>query len=176
MCIIYYIAPGRGTITKPADKPKSKPKNGRPSKYNAQFHPILAEYLARAGMIEPDICEKLNIAHSTLSLWKKEHPEFSEALKNGKESIDDGVVRSLLTSAMGYERENEVYSKREGQMITVKEYYPPNTTAQIFWLKNRRPNEWRDRQEHTGIDGRPMEFQIIPRNTKVDEDVKADCN
>ena len=96
---------------------------------------------------------------STLYEWKKKYPEISEALKKGKEVIDRQVENALLKRALGYEYEevkqiiekDEKGKDRKRIEKTVKQV-APDTTAQIFWLKNRKPDEWRDRQniEHSG--------------------------
>lgn len=128
---------------------------GRPSKYNPELHPQLAEAWANAGRTEEQIAEKCGVAPSTLALWKNEHPEFSEALKRGKEEPDDNVVRSLYQRAIGYSYPSEKLlvvsdGRGEGSHIEredITEHCPPDVTACIFWLKNRRPNEWRDKHE-----------------------------
>jgi len=102
------------------------------------------------GLIEDDIVKKLNIAMSTFSRYKVEHEELREALKKGKEVIDYEVEQKLLKRAMGYDY-NEVKNVTDPDggittTITVKSVIP-DTTAQIFWLKNRKPKEWRDKQE-----------------------------
>ena len=102
------------------------------------------------GLIEDDIVKKLNIAMSTFSRYKVEHEELREALKRGKEVIDYEVEQKLLKRAMGYDY-NEVKNVTDPDggittTITVKSVIP-DTTAQIFWLKNRKPKEWRDKQE-----------------------------
>lgn len=120
---------------------------GRPTKYNAELHPLLAEYLARSGMIDKEIAEKLNINESTLNAWKK-HPEFSKSLKNGKDDTDDGVERSLLSRANGYSHPETKFFCSGGVILSKEttKHYPPETIACIFWLKNRRPDKWKDKQ------------------------------
>ena len=83
-----------------------------------------------------------------------EYPEISEALKKGKEVVDIEVENALLKRALGYSyEEKKVEVSEEGTKVTktIKEVVP-DTTAQIFWLKNRRPEQWRDKQdiEHSG--------------------------
>lgn len=140
---------------------KKKHPGGRPTKYNAQFHPLLAESLARNGLTNEQIAEKMGLATSTVSLWMNEHQEFSDALKRGREEPDDKVERSLYKLATGFEYEAEKpmvvsIGNNEGsevQLVKYRERVLPNTTAQIFWLKNRRPDRWRDKQEieHSGF-------------------------
>lgn len=110
----------------------------------------LIEAWCRDGLTEEQIASNLGIAMSTLSKYKVEHSEVVEALKRGKEVIDFQVENQLLKRAMGYDYE-EVKTAvddlgRETVTTTVK-HVVPDTTAQIFWLKNRKPKEWRDKQD-----------------------------
>ena len=110
---------------------------------------------ARDGLTDEQIAENMGIVASTLYEWKKQYSEISEALKSGKEVVDRQVENALLKRALGYEYE-EVKEKYENgfcveRTITKKEVVP-DTTAQIFWLKNRKPQQWRDKQEVT-VDG-----------------------
>lgn len=116
------------------------------------------EAWARDGLTDEQIAENIGINPATLYDWKKKYPEISEALKKGKEVVDIEVENALLKRALGYEyteTKTEEYIV-EGVPVkrvtkTVKEVVP-DTTAQIFWLKNRRPKQWRDKQdiEHSG--------------------------
>lgn len=112
---------------------------------------LLIEGWARDGLTDEQIAGNIGISVSTLYEWKKKFVEFSEALKRGKEVVDRQVENALLRSALGFEYEEEVATPR-GEVVTVRKYEKPNTTAQIFWLKNRKPNEYREKQniEHSG--------------------------
>ena len=90
---------------------------------------------ARKGYTDEEIAEKMDIAPRTLYRWKNEYSQICQALKKGKDVYDDEVEEALHRCATGY--------YKDGQ------YYPPNVTALIFWLKNRRPEFWRDKQEIT---------------------------
>jgi transcriptional regulator with XRE-family HTH domain len=117
---------------------------------------IQIEAWCRDGLTEEQIAKNLGIGVSTLSKYKVEHIELIEALKRGKEVVDIQVENALFKRALGYKyeevtREN-VYNKEteEYEMIVTKKVVKevqPDTTAQIFWLKNRKPAEWRDKQE-----------------------------
>jgi len=110
-------------------KPKDQlQKRGRKSDFRPEYI-LIAKACARFGAIEDEIANELNIGPATLDRWKQKYPEFRCALKAGKEASDDRVERSLYQLAIGW----------NGQ--------PPNTTAAIFWLKNRRPDRWRDVQQ-----------------------------
>ena len=127
------------------------------SKYFTHVEPklTLIEGWARDGLTDEQIAKNLGIAYSTFREYKNKYSALSAALKKGKEVIDYEVENALLKRALGYEYE-EIKSEYEcGELIkttrTVK-YVAPDTTAQIFWLKNRRPDKWRDKKdvEHSG--------------------------
>ena len=127
---------------------------GRPSKYDPKLVQQ-AEKLAKLGATDREVADFFEVAESTVSLWKVQHPEFSEALKVGKDSADERVIQSLYRRALGYSHDATkiaVNSQGEITQVPFVEHYPPDTTAAIFWLKNRRRDEWRDKQEieHSG--------------------------
>lgn len=112
------------------------------------------EAWARDGLTDEQISGNAGINPATLYDWKKKYPKISEALKKGKEVVDIQVENALLKRALGYSyREVKVEEDSDGQKVTttIKEVVP-DTTAQIFWLKNRRPDKWRDKRdvEHSG--------------------------
>ena len=113
-------------------------KVGRPSLYDAKLHPKLGFWLAQAGLTDEQIAEEIAIHTDTLYQWRKVHPEFSEALKEGKATPDDEVEAALLRRAKGFK-----YAEGGKEKVAL-----PDTTACIFWLKNRRPGDWRDKREH----------------------------
>lgn len=116
------------------------------------------EAWARDGLTDKQISHNIGITEQTLNIWKRSYPSFFESLKKGKEVVDIEVENALLKRALGYEyteTKTEEYIV-EGVPVkritkTVKEVIP-DTTAQIFWLKNRKPGQWRDKQdiEHSG--------------------------
>ena len=125
------------------------------------------EAWARDGLIDEQIAENAGITPSTLYEWKKKYPDISEALKKGKEVVDIQVENALLKRALGYSyKETKIEETADGDKVTVtvKEAVP-DTTAQIFWLKNRRPDKWRDKQdiEHSGQIGGVMIIDDIPK-------------
>lgn len=77
---------------------------------------------------------------------KRSIQDFSDALKQGKEVVDRQVENALFKNAVGFMYEEETVTNA-GEVVTVKKYSKPNITAQIFWLKNRKMKEWRDKQE-----------------------------
>lgn len=103
---------------------------------------------ARDGLTDEQISRNMGIGTTTLYRWKDEFEEIRESLKRGKEVVDRQVENALLKRALGYEYE-EVKEKFEYGVITertvTKKEVVPDTTAQIFWLKNRKPDKWRDK-------------------------------
>ena len=116
------------------------------------------EAWARDGLTDEQIAHNMGICRDTLIEWKKKFPDISDALKRGKEVLDIEVENALLKRALGYDyTEERVEVSKENGKKTVKttqtvKHVPPDTTAQIFWLKNRRQDRWRDKQqlEHSG--------------------------
>ena len=108
------------------------------------------EAWARDGLTDEQIAHNIGIAPKTLWEWKDKHSSICKALKKGKEVIDIQVENALLKRALGYEYEEDCFTK-EG-IMRLRKYSHPDTTAQIFWLKNRKIKEWRDKQEieHSG--------------------------
>jgi hypothetical protein len=91
----------------------------------------------------------LEVSVRTISYWRASKPEFADALKAGKEVADDRVERSLFHRAVGYQHDEVHVSNYQGKvtLTPLVKHYPPDTTAAIFWLKNRKKDEWRDKQE-----------------------------
>lgn len=111
---------------------------------------ILLEGWARDGLTDEQIAKNMGIATSTLYNWKKESIEFLEALKKGKEVVDFEVENALLKKALGYTITlNKQKVTKDGDVVDITEevHVPPDTTAQIFWLKNRQTKKWRDKVE-----------------------------
>ena len=105
---------------------------------------------ARDGLTDEQIAGNIGIKRQTLYEWTKRFPVISDTLKRGKEIVDRQVENALLKRALGYEYD-EVTREPDmnGEMVETKRVTKqvlPDTTAQIFWLKNRKPDEWRDKQ------------------------------
>ena len=125
-------------------------------KYQQWLEPeglTLLEGWARDGLTDEQIAGNIGINTSTLYDWKNKFSEISEALKKGKEVVDIQVENALLKRALGYDfQETRVEkSDKDGtKIIQTLKHIPADTTAQIFWLKNRRPDKWRDKPEIPG--------------------------
>lgn len=107
---------------------------------------IKLEGWARDGLTDDQIAKNIGINRDTLYRWKKAHSDISDALKKGKEVIDRQVENALLKRALGYTYE-EVTFEGDVEVKRVIKQVVPDTTAQIFWLKNRKPEDWRDKRE-----------------------------
>ena len=138
------------------------------------------EAYARDGLTDEQIAKNLDITPSTLYEWKRRYSEISEALKKGKEVVDIEVENALFQKAIGfretvkkaikvketlYENGKRKSEKEHIEYADEEIYIPPDTTAQIFWLKNRRPDRWRDKQdiEHSGQIGGVTIVNDIPK-------------
>ena len=110
---------------------------------------------AMDGLIDTEIAANMGVNPDTLYRWKSKYVEISEALKKGKDVVDRQVEKSLLKRALGFEyneTKNVYETDREGNRILkestiTRKMVAPDTTAQIFWLKNRKPDKWRDKPE-----------------------------
>lgn len=101
------------------------------------------------GASDTRIAELLEVAVSTIYEWKQAIPEFSEALKRGKEIADAEVAHSLYHRALGFKAPEDDIRVVNGEIVitpTVK-HYPPDTGAATLWLKNRQSDKWRDKVE-----------------------------
>jgi len=147
-------------------KKKNPKKKGRKSKYEPDFchH---AEILCTLGATNEDLAKLFKVNVATIARWIKKYPDFCNAIKKGKIPADDKVTFSLFQRAVGYEHketkaqwvESEVQDEdgewhRVGRWETLDmiKHYPPDTAANFIWLKNRRPDLWRDKPEPTSQD------------------------
>lgn len=127
---------------------EKKHPGGRPSAFKPEYAEQAYNY-ALLGAIDAQLAEFFCVAESTINLWKKKHPEFANALTRGKTMADAQVAGSLFKRATGYSHPETHLNCYEGEIILteVTKHYPPDTTACIFWLKNRQPDKWRDKVE-----------------------------
>lgn len=138
---------------------KGAPNAGRPTKYKPEYDD-LAYHMALLGATDERLAAAFDVSVDTIAEWKLVHPNFSDALRKGKDEADAQVVKSLYQRAMGYEHPavkiiTVANGNNQGSEVVEVPYverYPPDTTAAIFWLKNRQRATWRDRQEieHSG--------------------------
>lgn len=134
-------------MTLPVSNPQPA---GRKTSYKPEYAGIAAK-LALEGKIDTQIAEILGVSNATVYNWKNQFPAFLEALKLSKDIVDAKVAKSLFDRAMGYSHPEEkiFYDSKSGDVVvheTTKQY-APDPTSMIFWLKNRQPDEWRDKRE-----------------------------
>lgn len=148
-------------------------RTGRPSSYKPEFVGQ-AKRLCQIGATDADLAVFFEVEVRTIQRWKHEHPEFCHSLKAGKTDADDRVERSLYHRAVGYVQPAVKIFMPAGADAPVyapfEEQVAPDTTAAIFWLKNRRPEQWRDKtiQEHSGPNGGPIETAEVSGRELVD--------
>jgi hypothetical protein len=127
---------------------------GRPSKYKPEYAEQ-AYKLCLLGATDKDMADFFDTTEQTINAWKNSQTEFFESLKRGKTLADATVAQKLYHRAIGYEHPEIITATHQGQItdtMEVTKHYAPDPTAAIFWLKNRKPKEWRDKQdiEHSG--------------------------
>lgn len=132
---------------------------------------------ARDGLIDKDIATNMGISYTTFKSWKKKHPSLCTVLKESKEVTDRIVENALYKKATGftqiikrahkvkeviYQNGQKVREIERIELVDEETYYPPDTTAQIFWLKNRKLAEWRDKREYNiaGEDGDTIKIEL----------------
>ena len=127
---------------------------------------------ARIGLTDEQIAKNCGIATGTLYEWKKKYPEIAEALKKGKAWADTEVENALFRRAIGYDYD-EVTTENGVETKRVRKHVVPDVTAQIYWLKNRRPDLWRDRRDRSeddeGGDGKETGVVMMPEVLAEDE-------
>ena len=126
---------------------------GRPTKYQEAYCEG-ARKLARLGATDQEVADFYEVDVATIYRWKIAHRDFCESLRAGKDEADDRVERALYQRAIGYDQEAVKIFMPAGRETPVyaeyRERIAPDTTAAIFWLKNRKPHEWRDKHEVVG--------------------------
>lgn len=152
-------------MSKLTDKQQAK---GRPTKYKEEFNEM-AYNACLLGATDATLADIFEVHVDTIYEWKNNHPEFSESIKKGKYIADSAIANSLYQRAIGctitkqvaikLTTKKPVINKKTGEagrgmmqteeieIVNLDEQVPPDTTAAIFWLKNRQPREWRDKQE-----------------------------
>lgn len=137
---------------------------GRPSSYDPK-NASQARKLSELGATDQEIADFFEVDVRTIYRWKHDHEDFCQALKVGKDIADERVERSLFQRAIGYEQDEvKIFmpaQAAEPVYAPFRAKIAPDTTAAIFWLKNRRSQEWRDvkAQEHSGPNGQPIKSE-----------------
>lgn len=142
----------------------SKRSVGRPSDYRPEYAEK-ARKLCLLGATDKELADFFEVNEDTVHEWKKVHRQFSESIKAGKSEADANVADRLYKRAMGYTHDAvKIFANPTTgaeQIVPFTEHYAPDTTACIFWLKNRQRDKWRDKQdlEHSGPNGGPQQHE-----------------
>ena len=157
---VRSLVMGHSTKSK-REPPKDKIKEGRPSLYHPEEHPRIARKIMAEGKTLCDLAEALEISRSTLTEWRAIHPEFSAMVDLGQEDAIDRVEEALHARACGYQHASVkvvTVSQGEGmgsvvEQVPITVIYPPDPTAASFFLRNKRGDKWKDKQqvEHVGL-------------------------
>jgi hypothetical protein len=151
------------TTREPGRPPKKKPgnKGGRPTKYDPSMVDRANELCSGAGLTDKQLGTAFGVDEATINRWKQEHEDFREAVLEGKDEFD--TRHAEAKAALGY-LYTEIYKEltEEGLIVTktVTKQAGPNPICLIFWLKNRNPRRWKDKQEQD-IDSDLMRRQLL---------------
>ena len=121
---------------------------GQPTKYKPEYNELACNYCL-LGATDKELGEYFDVDESTINNWKIAYPDFFESIKDGRERADARVVQSLYKRATGYTQKSQKAMQYQGELIIadVVEEVAPDTTAAIYWTKNRLPKHWRDKQD-----------------------------
>ena len=158
---------------------QKKSNAGRKTLYNANYHPKLVYLCAQQGMTDTQAAEYMGISERTLNYWKKQHEEFLQAYKNGSDEKSEKVVGALFKRALGYDyEETELIEDDKGGVITKvkKKHMAANPVSIFFWLTNKRPDEWRHRQENIDIGDKKVHvtFEVTDSAEEAEEEDQDD--
>lgn len=144
---------------------------GRPSKYKAEYAEQAKRLCKNKAFTDFELAEFFGVALSTLHLWKLKHPEFSDSLKLGKAPTNQRVEKSLFDRAMGYSQAETDIRVVNGKIVKTEviRHYPPDPTCLIFFLKNRMPEEYRDRRDMDPVDIELKKTQLAREKFLLDK-------
>lgn len=138
----------------------------RPSAFKPEYVEQAKRLASVLGATDVEIAQFFGVSDRAIYRWKLAHPEFAKALKVGKAPANERVKRSLYLRAIGYSHEAEEVFRNNGKVTRVKtvKHYPPDTAACIFYLCNRDPENWKQKQQHelTGKNGGPIQSITSP--------------
>lgn len=126
-------------------------RGGQPTKFDSKQMKLIKACVLN-GMIDVDIAEVLGVTVRTYHNWKQKNPKFFHSLKDWKIEADKEVEKSLYHRAKGFIVPEEKVFQFQGKIVThdTTKYYPPDTTAGMFILNNRKPKDWKNKQEIEG--------------------------
>lgn len=124
---------------------------GKYEKWITEEGLLMIQGWIKDGLTDEQIASNIGISRNTIRVWRQRFPELEAVMRKSKAIVDQQVENALFKKAIGYFWVEETRKlDDDGNLIvvqTVTRHVPPDTTAQIFWLKNRKPEEWRDRKE-----------------------------
>ena len=144
--------------------PANNTKRGRPTLYRPEFVDLAYKFCL-LGATNDDLARSLDVSATSIDEWIASKPDFACAIKKGKDEADAKVASRLFARAIGYEQKAVKIASTPDGREHITEYierFPPDTTACIFWLKNRQPAKWRDKLDTTlsGPDGGPLQHSV----------------
>lgn len=132
-------------------------KAGRPTEYRKDMPERAYELMRDCGLTEKRLATAFGVHVDTIAEWKRVYPEFAKAIREGRRDHDSREIEtSLARSAKGYnynevkheyECDTQAGTARLKATTRIRKHVPANVAAASFWLKNRAPKEWRDKQE-----------------------------
>jgi hypothetical protein len=127
---------------------RTKHPGGRPTEYKAEYNEQVYKFCL-LGATDAEIADIFGVDERTINDWKIKYPEFSQSLRAGKVEADANVGKSLYQIATGYEHPEDVIMQYQGKPVIVPttRHYPPDYKAASLWLRNRRPDRWREQQD-----------------------------
>jgi hypothetical protein len=144
-----------------------RPKMGRPTAYEERFVDM-AYRMTLLGATIQALAEHFSVNMDTIHEWRSKHADFSDAIARGRDEADSHVAHSLYHRAKGYSHPAvKIFCTKDGEIVEghYTEHYPPDTMAASLWLRNRRPDLWRDKQEH--------DVTVTGRIARLDDDERA---
>lgn len=144
-------------------------KGGGKSRYKAEYADLAFKYCL-LGATDAELATFFEVTEQTINNWKRDHQVFFESIKKGKHQADANVASRLYDRAMGYVAPETVTAQKDGfitDMQQIQKHYPPDTTAAIFWLKNRQKDKWREKSEmDVTTQGESLNKAITPDEAK----------
>lgn len=143
---------------------------GRPTKYKEDYNHFAYRHCL-LGATNDDLAKLFDVNVDTIYEWQNKYEKFSDAIKKGKAQADGWIANSLFNRALGYTHQEEKIFQNNGEIIRADttKHYPPETAACIFWLKNRQPDKWRDKQE-IAVEDRTIRVALPQQEMAKDDD------
>lgn len=167
-----------------SNKTKKSNPVGRPSLYKDEYKDQAYNYCL-LGATDKELAQFFDVQESTINNWKIDYPEFLESIKKGKEIADAEIASSLFNRARGavvnvqqafktksvtYNEQGKKCEVESIEIVNLRQEQPPDTTASIFWLKNRRPGNWRDKADMNHVFDAPLIVEVLNKDVANEVD------